>query len=53
MEVEDAFVVQMRGFVEALRSGEEPPVPGSEVLKVMRALDLVKVASEESRVMDF
>ena len=51
--LEAPFVLQMRRFVEALLAGEQPPVSGHEVLRVMRTLDLVRQASERGEVMAF
>jgi predicted dehydrogenase len=48
-EPEDAFMVQMREFVEALAQGRSVPVSGSEVIRVMRTLDLVRLASESGQ----
>lgn len=50
---EEAFTRQLRLFAEALLDHEEVPVPGREVLKVMRTLDLVKEASESGQTQAF
>ena len=48
-----AFELQMRGFVESLCAGAEPPTPGREVLRVMRVLDLVREASDRGVAIAF
>jgi UDP-N-acetyl-2-amino-2-deoxyglucuronate dehydrogenase len=52
-EAENAFVRQMRAFVDALSVGNETPTHGREVLKVMRTLDLVRVASDSGTAVMF
>ncbi|MDP6038897.1 MAG: Gfo/Idh/MocA family oxidoreductase [Candidatus Latescibacteria bacterium] len=52
-EAENAFVRQMRAFVDALLAGGETPTQGREVLKVMRTLDLVRVASDSGTAVMF
>jgi predicted dehydrogenase len=52
-EAENAFVWQMRAFVDALLVGNETPTQGREVLKVMRTLDLVRVASDSGTAVMF
>jgi predicted dehydrogenase len=49
----DAFTLQMLRFTEALQIGQQPPVSGKEVLKVVRTLDLVRESSENGRRMTF
>lgn len=52
-EGENAFVRQMRAFVDALLTGNETPAQGREVLKVMRTLDLVRIASDSGTAVMF
>jgi predicted dehydrogenase len=50
---EKPFVLQLRQFVDALLAGKPTPTQGTEVLRVMRTLDLVKQASENGTQMVF
>jgi len=50
---ENAFVLQMRQFVDALLLGEMTPTQGTEVLVVMRTLDLARQASRTGTQMVF
>lgn len=50
---ENAFVLQMREFIDALLAGEPTPTQGREVLRVMRTLDLVRQSSDYGKQMVF
>jgi predicted dehydrogenase len=50
---EESFTHQMRLFVDALIAGSTVPAPGSEVLAVMRTLDLAKKAHETGQAQLF
>ena len=52
-ETENPFLGQMRAFVEALAQGQDVPVSGEEVIRVMRILDLVRLASESGQAQAF
>jgi len=50
---ENAFVLQLRQFTEALLANQPTPAQGREVLRVMRTLDLVRESSDTGKRMVF
>jgi predicted dehydrogenase len=48
-----AFTLQMKEFIESIRDGRAPSVPGSDGVRTMRVLDLARMASEQQSGLAF